>query len=89
MDDHANATHPHQQRVLDQLARELQAPGAWDWDSPVELTAAPNRTMTLTVQLDRDDARLLGLGAEYAGMQLSDYLVWAAKLVAHIRLQLN
>lgn len=89
MNDHANATHPHQLRILDALDRELQNPEAWDWNTPVELTAAPNRTLTLTVRLSRDDARLLGLGAENAGMQLSEYLVWASKLVTRIRLQLD
>ncbi|MGH2614827.1 MAG: hypothetical protein ACRDJC_06280 [Thermomicrobiales bacterium] len=89
MNDHANATHRDQQRVLDALDRELQDPGTWDWENPVELTAAPNRTLTLTVRLGRDDARLLGLGAENAGMNLSEYLVWAAKLVTHIRFQLD
>ena len=59
------------------------------WEGPVELTAAPNRTLTLTVRLDRDDVQQLGLGAEKAGMQLSEYLVWAAKLVTRSRLQLD
>jgi len=89
MNDHANATHSDQQRVLEALDRELQDPATWDRENPVELTAAPNRTLTLTVRLGRDEARLLGLGAENAGMNLSEYLVWAAKLVTHIRFQLD
>ena len=53
------------------------------------MTAAPNRTLTLTVRLGRDDARVLSLAAENAGMNLSEYLVWAAKLVTHIRFELD
>jgi hypothetical protein len=89
MNDHDNTTHTDQQRDLKAQDRELQDSGSWDWDNPVELTAAPGRTPTLTVRLGRDDARLLGLGAENAGMNLSEYLVWAAKLVTHIRFQLD
>lgn len=89
MHDHDNTTHTGQQRFLDALDRELQNPEAWDWDSPVELTAAPNRTLTLTVRLVRDDARLLGQGAENAGMKLSEYFVWAAKLVTHVQSHLD
>lgn len=89
MNDHANATNTDQERFFDELDRELQDPGAWDWDSPVELTVAPDRTLTLTVRLGRDDARLLGRGAETSDMKLSEYLVWAAKLVTHIRLKLD
>jgi hypothetical protein len=89
MNDHTSATHNDRQGDLDALDRELQNPEAWDWDNPVELTAAPNRTLTLTVRLSRDDARLLGLGAENAGMKLSDYLVWAARLVTHVQSHLD
>ena len=89
MNDHASATHHDRQRDLDALDRELQDPEAWDWETPVELTAAPNRTLTLTVRLSRDDARLLGRGAENAGMPLSEYLVWTATLVTHIQSHLD
>jgi hypothetical protein len=89
MNDYANATHNDRQRDLDALDRELQDPEAWDWGTPVELTAAPNRTLTLTVRLSRDDARLLGRGAENVDMNLSEYLVWAATLVTHIQSHLD
>lgn len=89
MNDHANTTHTATEHILDALDRELQNPDAWDWDNPVELTAPPNRTLALTIRLSRDEAQLLGRGAENAGMKLSAYLVWAAKLVTHIRLQLD
>lgn len=89
MNDHADAMQSHQQRFLDEHDRELQDPEAWDWDTPVELTAAPNRTLTLTVRLSRDDARLLGEDAGNAGMKLSEYLVWAAKLVTQVQLHLD
>jgi hypothetical protein len=89
MGDHGNATHGEQERILDALDRKLQDPRTWGWDSPVELTAAPKRSLTLTVQLGRDDARLLGLGAEEAGMKLSNYLVWAAKLATRHRFHLD
>lgn len=89
MNDHANGAHEDQQRALDALDRELQDPETWDWDNPVTLTASPNRTLTLTIRLSRDDARLLGLGAEDAGLKLSEYLVWAARLVAHVQSHLN
>ena len=89
MNDHPSATHNDRQRDLEALDRELQDPEAWDWDTPVELTAAPNRTLTLTVRLSRDDARLLGRGAENADMNLTGYLVWAAKLITHLQSQLE
>ena len=87
--DHDNTTQTDQPCDLEALDRELQDPEAWDWDTPVELTAAPNRTLTVTVRLSRDDARLLGRGAENAGMNLSEYLVWAATLVTHIQSHLD
>ena len=69
---------PHQHRITDDLEAELQDPENWDWEHAVVCEPVTSPTITYSVRLDRQTARILGDAARKHDMPVSRYLLHAA-----------
>lgn len=57
---------------------DLRNPDNWDWDAAVWNWPSPRPAITVSVRLERENARLLGAAARKAEMPVSRYLLQAA-----------
>jgi len=69
---------PAQRRPSEDEEADLQNPDNWDWEAAVWSRPSPRPAITVSVRLERENARLLGEAARKADMPLSRYLLQAA-----------
>ncbi len=69
---------PHQHRITDDLEAEWQDPETWDREHAVVGEPVKSPTITYSVRLDLQTARILGDAARKAEMPVSRYLLHAA-----------
>ncbi len=67
-----------QRRPTEDEEADLQNPDTWDWEAAVWNRPSPRPAITVSVRLEREDARVLGAAARKAEMPVSRYLLHAA-----------
>jgi hypothetical protein len=65
----------------------LMDPDYWDWDTPVEVVRGENPGLRLTLRLERDDVKAIGVAARRANMPMDQYIKWAALVIANATAQ--